>query len=200
MIRKIIRQQALELYPSLPYSTYNEEKEEAIYNYPKYCSRYFLTISAKTIKTHIPRIIAEFLKLCRTCNIDQLIFLGEWETPWLFQQNDYIRAQEAKDYLQSNKVGKRFNGALEVDISDLPQFMKHLAWLSRCNASLPYFHFTDPGQNIVGHLCKYANLHLDALNENIDRLLREALPNTKLIAIDDCYNPYNTIVGRRIIV
>ena len=201
MIKKIARQEALELYPSRPYLTYDNEKDEETYHYPKYYSRYYLSISAKSIKTHIPRIIAEFLKVCKACSIDQLLFLGQWETPWLFQQNDYIRAQEAMNFLKSNKVGKRFNGALMVNISDLPHFMKHLAWLSRCNATLPYFHFTDPGENIVGHLCKYGNLHLDTLNESTDKLVKEALPNTSLIVTDDCYNPYNNrIVGRRIIV
>ena len=133
------------------------------------------------------------------------IFLGDTETPWLYQDNDYKPVKAAKEYLTFHKIGKRFNGALQVDTAELPTFINHLAWLTRCNAALPTVHFIDKGQNIVGSICKYGNLHLDTLNEQTDKVIALLVESSKFEFGDknSCYNLFgktSAISGRQTVV
>ena len=162
-------------------------------------------LASKSFKGHITQLGIELLKLTNQLNYDNLVFLGDTELAWLHQDNDYKPAKEAQQYLVDNKIGKRFNGALQIDNSELLAFVKHLSWLTRCNASLPYFHFTDKGQNIIGNICKFGNLHLDTLNEATDKSIRAFVDESRFIYLDsnNCFNQFgktSSIVGRRIIV
>jgi hypothetical protein len=164
-----------------------------------------LTLPSKSFKGHVKTLGIELTKLTEAFHSKILIFLGDTETPWLYQDNEYKPVKEAQEYLTDNKVGKRFNGALEVDTAELPIFTKHLAWLTRCNAALPYFHFTDQRQNIVGSICKYGNLHLDTLNEQADKTLKSFVVKSKLEFGDknSCNNWFgksSAISGRQTVI
>ncbi len=185
--------------------SYNYDKDEEVFLYPKVFKSYILTLTSKSFKGHITQLGIGLLKLTKQLGHDNLIFLGDTELAWLHQDNDYKPAKEAQQYLVENKIGNRFNGALQVEHSELVTFVKHLSWLTRCNASLPYFHFTDKGQNIIGNICKYGNLHLDTLNETTDKLLRAFVDESKFIYLEgnNCFNQFgktSAIAGRRIIV
>ena len=203
MLIKINRQDCLKIHTSFPLRKYDSNKDEEVFFYPKVFKSHILTLTSKTFKGHIRQLATELLKLTKQLAYDNLIFLGDTELAWLHQDNEYKPAQEAQQYLVDNKIGKRFNGALQVDNSELVSFVKHLSWLTRCNASLPYFHFTDKGQNIVGNICKYGNLHLDTLNEGADKLIRAFVNESKFIHLDSnsCFNQFgktSAIAGRSI--
>lgn len=205
MLIKINRQDCLKKYPSFPLRSYNYDKDEEEFYYPKVFKSYILTLSSKSFKGHIRHLGTELLKLTKQLGYSDLTFLGDTELPWLHQDNDYKPAKEAQQYLVDKKVGKRFNGALQVDNSELISFVKHLSWLTRCNASLPYFHFTDNGQNLIGNVCKYGNLHIDTLNEATNKSLNIAITKSDFIFLDgnNCFNQFgktSAISGRRIIV
>jgi hypothetical protein len=205
MIIKINRQDCLSKFPSFPLRSYDYDKDEEVFIYPKIFKSYILTLTSKSFKGHVKQLGTELLKLTKQLGYNNLILLGDTELPWLYQDNDYKPAKEAQQYLIDNKIGKRFNGALQVDNSELVTFVKHLYWLTRCNASLPYFHFTDKGQNIIGNICKYGNLHLDTLNEATDKLIRAFVGDSKFIYLDgnNCFNQFgktSAITGRHIIV
>lgn len=205
MLIKINRQDCLNKYPSFPLRSYNYDKDEEVFFYPKVFKSYILTLASKSFKGHITQLGTGLLKLIKQLDYDNLIFMGDTELAWLHQDNDHKPAKEAQQYLADNKIGKRFNGALQVNGPELLTFVKHLSWLTRCNASLPYFHFTDKGQNIIGNICKYGNLHLDTLNKATDKLIRAFVDESKFIYLDsnNCFNQFgktSAIVGRRIIV
>jgi hypothetical protein len=205
MITKIKRQDCLDQFPSFPLRTYDYDKDEEECFYPKIYKSYILTLSSKSFKAHVKALSIEVTKLIKALHTVRLIFLGDTETPWLYQDNDYKMVKEAQEYLAGKKIGKRFNGALLVDNLELHTFMKHLAWLIRCNAAIPYFYFIDEGQNIVGSICKYGNLHLDTLNEQTDNSIKSILDNSKFEYGDNnsCYNWFgktNAISGRRTVV
>ena len=42
------------------------------------------------------------------------MFLGDTEVSWLYQTNNYAPVKKAMQYFTDNKIGNRFNGALEV--------------------------------------------------------------------------------------
>jgi hypothetical protein len=205
MLIKINRQDCLRKYPSFPLRSYDYDKDEEEFYYPKVFKSYILTLSSKSFKGHIKQLGAELLKLTKQFGYDYLIFLGDTELAWLHQDNEYKPAKEAQQYLIDNRIGKRFNGALQVANLELLSFVKHLSWLTRCNASLPYFHFTDKGQNFIGNICKYGNLHIDTLNEVTDKSFNVAIAkgDFKFSDGNKCFNQFgktSAIAGRRIIV
>lgn len=179
MVTKIDRKTCFEIYTIFPVRIPETRTEEEKFFYPEIFNSYILTVPSKSFKGHIKILASELTKLAEALSASSLIFHGDIETPWLNQDNNYSPAKKAQDYLKSQKIGKRFNGALQVDYVELPTFVVHLSWLTRCNASLPYFYFTDPGQNILGQICQYGNLHLDTLNEQSDQILKYLVENNK---------------------
>jgi hypothetical protein len=205
MLTKIKRQDCLNQYQVFPLRGYNYEKDDEEFFYPEVFKSYILTLSSKTFKGHVKVLGMELTELKEALLAETLIFLGDTETPWLYQDNDYKSVKEAQQYLTANKIGKGFNGALQVDTAELPTFIKHLSWLIRCNAALPCFHFTDPGQNIVGSICQYGNVHLDTLNEWADKTLKSFIESSKFEYGDtnSCNNWFgntSAISGRQTIV
>ena len=205
MLTKIRRQDCLDQYQTFPLRGYDYNNDEETFFYPKVFKSYILTLPSKSFKGHVKALGIEINKLATAHQFDTLLFLGDTEIPWLYQNNDYKPVKEAQEYLTGKKIGKRFNGALQVETSDLPTFIKHRAWLTRCNASLPYFHFIDKGQNIVGSICKYGNLHLDTMNEQADKAFKLLVDSSKFEYGDknSCYNWFgktSAISGRRTVV
>lgn len=205
MLIKINRQDCLNRYQTFPLRSYNSERDEEEFFYPKVFKSYILTIPSKSFKGHIKTLGIELSKLTKELGYDTLIFLGDTETDWLYQDNDYKPVKEARQYLMDNKIGKRFNGALQVDNLELATFIKHLAWLTRCNAALPSMHFTDTKQNIIGNICKYGNLHIDTLNKKTDRLLNIFIDNSLFKYLDgnNYYNQFgktSAIAGRQTVL
>lgn len=184
---KIKRQDCLKKYPNFPSTNNSEEK----YFYPELFGSYVLTIKSETRKGYISLLSKEIIKMMKGLCINKLIILGDSNTPWLYQKNDYILVQNAKQYLIDNGVGKKFNGALEFDIIDLQYFFPHLFWLQRGNAALPDFYFMDEGQNILGHICQYGNFHLSALDKSVDKLISEKLNKSKFQLVEGtCRNHF----------
>jgi hypothetical protein len=173
MLVKINRQDCIDKYSNLPLRQYNPKEKEYDFYYPKVFANYVLTLSSKSYKGHIKLLGIELTRLTSNMNCDKLIFLGDEKTPWLYREQDYTPAKDGLQYLKDNKIGKRFNGALQVDSIQLQTFIKHLAWLVRANAVLPYIHFTDPGQNITGNICQYGNLHISTKNKKQTSILRK---------------------------
>ena len=205
MLRKIKRQECLTKYSIFPLSAYDHKEEEEVIYFPVVFKSCILTIPAKTFKGNIKELGIEIVKLTKALHADNLIFLGDSETPWLYQTNDYKPVQEAQQYLIGNNIGKRFNGAIQVDIAELSLFIKHLSWLVRCNAALPYINFIDPGQNIVGNICQYGNLHIFTLNQGADNLLNSFINKSKFLIGNNnsCtwrFGKTNAIRGRRTVV
>lgn len=114
----------------------------------------------------------KLVKLGEDLDFKSLIFLGDTKTAWLYQENNYKPVEEAQQFLKDQKVGKKFNGGLQIKTASLPVFIKHIGWLTRCNAALPYFHFVDERQNIVGYIHYSGDLRIDTLNENTDSIVK----------------------------
>jgi hypothetical protein len=201
MITKIKRQEAFTKYPNFPWYNYRTDD----FFFPKSYRNIVLTIKSKSAKGHAANLSAALTKLSRDIGFDSLVFLGDSKTAWLYQDNEYQPVKDATLYLLDNKVGKKFNGALEVSIDSLKEFFKHLFWLRRCNAALPIFYFMDKEQNIVGNICKHGNIHIHFLNEEISDLFERLMPEGKFEYFNGsyCYDNFSksgAIKGRRIVV
>lgn len=189
MLTKIKRQDCLTRYPKFPTADHQND----VYFQPEVVSSHLLTLQANSLNRHISQLAGELTRLIKGLGYRSLIFLGDSNLPWRYQDNEYKPAKAALDYLAENAIGKRFNGGLQVETGDLPVFLRHLTWLVRCSASLPLIHFMDPEQQILGSVCQYANLHLHALNPESDQQLTNILQKTTLSPLDGdrCYERYS---------
>ena len=205
MVRKINRVDALSQYRLFPTRVYNPDTDDEDFIFPKTYKSYILTIPSKSFRGNATALATEVSKLANFFDSETLTFLGDTNNPWRIQRNSYPPTKLADLYLESLKVGKTFNGALRVSTSELSDFVKHFAWMVRCNAALPYIHFLDDGQNILGDLCQYGNLHLSSLTEQADQKLLRFLTTSRLKIGDraSCRNRFgktSAITGRQTIV
>lgn len=205
MLTKLKREDCLLNYPKFPRREYNPSTDDYDFQYPEIYAGYVLTVSSKSYTGHIKLLGNEIANLAKTLNLDSLIFSGDEKTPWLYRNSEYPPAKKGLHYLVENKIGKRFNGALIATIDDLPEFIKHLCWLTRSNTILPYVYFSDKGQNFMGHICQYGNLHLDAMNAKTDQLLKKIIKKSRFENLKDkrCYFKYSgsgAIKGRTLIM
>ncbi len=203
MLIKINRQDAISEYPKLPLRAYNSEKEDYDFFYPETFTGYVLTLPSKSFKGHIKLLAIEIANLTTHLGFDKLIFLGDTTVPWLYREHDFKQAKEGLQFLADNKIGKRFNGALQVGTDQFPTFIKHLSWLVRTNAILSYVYFIDPGQNVIGTICQYGNLHIYTVNKKANKLLKELIDQSKFKSLTDgtCDNKFSkssVIKGRKL--
>ena len=183
MLISIARKNCLELFKSFPVADYNR----AHCVYPETFSSLILTIkNAKSSRGMAKLLGLELTKMIKYLDCDELIFLGDTKRPWLYQDNDYPPVKKAMQYLIDNKISKSFHGAILVNTVQLPLFIKHLYWLTRCNASLPYFYFMDKNQKILGHICQYGNVHFGILLEEIDHLIQSSLSDSQFEYLQRC--------------
>ncbi|NEU77407.1 hypothetical protein PI95_034325 [Hassallia byssoidea VB512170] len=203
MLIKINRQEAISKYPKLPLRAYNSEKEDYDFFYPETFTGYVLTLPSKSFKGHIKLLGKEIADLTTHLGFNKLIFLGDLTIPWLYLDHNFKQAKEALQFLADNKIGRRFTGALQVDTDQLPTFVKHLSWLVRTNAILPYVHFIDPGQNVIGTICQYGNLHIYTVNKKANKLLEKLIDQSKFeclteLTCDNKFSKISAIKGRQL--
>lgn len=184
-----------------PLREYNAKENDFEDYFPETFRSYVLTLSSKTYRGHTSSLANEFTKLIRNLGIDNVIFLGDMKFAWLSGNSDYKPAKEALEYLAANKLGKRFNGALKVSLSELTIFMKHIAWLVRTNSVVSYVHFMNEAQTILGSICQYGNLHISTMNKMSDKQFRGEINNThfEYASSEECSSqfPKGEIEGRK---
>jgi len=205
MLIKIDRQEAITNFQILTLRHYDKKKGEEVFSRPDVFANYVLTLPSKSYRGHQKLLGTQIALLANKLGYKHLIFLGDIDLAWLRRLNTNDNFQEALQYLVDNKIGKRFDGALQVDTGELPTFIKHLSWLVRTNGLVQYIHFTDPGQTIVGNICQYGNLHLSTKNKTADNRFKEIVAQSQFAFMKDtnCINKFSkssSIKGRTITV
>ena len=150
-----------------------------------------LIISSAKSKTAYLNDIAKLLENIRVeLEETDLIILGVENTPWLYQDNEYLPVRKALDYLEQ-RIDKTFNGGFLLRDNDIYEFVPHLFWLVRCNASLPYFYMSYPKSKTVITLCKYGVLHFEFYDESEKAQILKILSDFNFKEIESCDNPIN---------
>ncbi|MGB4775450.1 MAG: hypothetical protein WBP45_09780 [Daejeonella sp.] len=203
MLIKIDRQEAITKFPILPLRHYDSKKDEDLFQSPKVFANYVLTLPSKSYRGLQKLLGTQLTFLVKNFGYDQLIFLGDIDIPWLKRVDTYESFQDALQYLVDKKIGKRFNGALQVDTDELQTFIKNLSWLVRTNGIVQYVHFTDPGQNFVGNICQYGNVHVSTKNKTADKYFKDIVSKSQFTYLADtnCTNKFSkssAIKGRTI--
>ena len=188
MLVKIKRQDCLNIFSKFPLREYDPKTDEEKFFYPKvYATTGWLTLNSKS-KGGLTKLLAiELTQLIKNLGYDKLIFLGDtnqcWTSKLSLQRDDYKPLKEALEYLMNNKIGRKYNGALEVDQLELFVFLKHFYCLTRCDASLPYFHFMDKGQNLIGNIHYTGEVRIDTLNKVTAKKVSTLIPKTNFLKV-----------------
>jgi hypothetical protein len=188
---KVNREKCLREYKNFP--TTDNLGEEAFF--PEVYKRYFLSVAKEPKTRYIGKMSVAVAGLIRELGYGALIFIGDGKRPWLhrYQQSACISKSidEAIQYFKTNQLGKRFNGALKVNTSELSEFVRHTYWLTSPNAALSIFHFMDEGQNILGNICQYGIIHFYTLNSVADDLFNKIVNDKPTFLFrTECHTPY----------
>jgi hypothetical protein len=84
------------------------------------------------------------------------------------KRTDYVSIKKAVRYFEKNKLGKKFNGGVQVSISELPEFIKHFYCITKSDAKFHGFYFSDPAQNILGFIHHGGEVLLQILIEEFE--------------------------------
>lgn len=155
-------------------------------------------------ETYISSLANSIRELSIKMNWGETIFILNYSTPWLYQQNNYAPVSRALEYFKSIGVKEEFNGGFKVGESELSNFIKHLFWIIRCNASLPYCYFSGGNTEFVIHLCKYGDIHFDFYSDEEKIRIQRIAKDIGMIEIKDgeCQDNFSnngSIEGRQII-
>jgi hypothetical protein len=130
-----------------------------------------------------------------------VIFLLVYPTPWLRQENNYKPVKKALDHLKSIGITNDFTGGIKANETDLKELMKHLFWIFRCNASLPYCFFSGIDKDFVGSICKYGNIHFHFYSDAEMIETKNKALGLGMIEIENCFENFSetgAIKGRRL--
>ena len=136
-----------------------------------------------------------------TNRLGNLIIMGDWNTPWLSQENDFPPVLEAIKYL-NQRIDKKFNGGFELEASSISGFIPHLFWLTRCNASLPEFMMSFIESKTVISLCKYGILHFEFYDSKEKNEILTLFNDRNFKEVDRCNDPikFDNMDGRQIVI
>lgn len=182
MLKKISRKDCLKKYPLFPLRHYDEDHDEEDFFYPPVISGQWLELSINNDEELTDKLAKELTSLLKSLDIDYLVFLGDTEQPWLstlaLERRDYMPLVEAVRYFMHHQIDRAFNGGVAVSMGNLEIFLIHFYTLVRCDASLPYFHFTDNNQQILVTIHYSGQVRIDRFHEQANQLLGKQILNT----------------------
>jgi hypothetical protein len=187
MLIKFKREDCLKDFPNFPLRHYDEVSAEEEYYYPEVFATQWLQVTSGDKSERTELLASELTKLMKRLGYSKLIFLGDTEQSWIselsLERNDYEPLNDALRYLVSNNIDKDFNGGLQVDSSDLYEFLKHFYCLTSCDASLPYFHFMDVDQNFIGYIHYSGEVRIDTLSKRTQQRFENAIKETRFTEV-----------------
>ena len=169
-------------------------KGEVIYNFPK-----------AAINDYINNLASGLVELFSTLNWQAVIFLLDYPTPWLSQDNIYTPVKDALNYCRTIGIDDKFNGGVKANGEELKEFLAHLFWIIRCNASLPQCYFSGIDTDFVACICKYGNVHFSFYSEKARLGVEGIAKELGMIELKDgrCISNFtdnDAIGGRQILV
>lgn len=177
---------------------YEENKDDyEVDDLIKWIGRALLISSEKDLNAYLNDIRESFLKL--SFIYGKLIVLGDWNTPWLYQKNAYPQAAESLEFFKKN-IDTDFNGGFVLDNKEILEFLPHLFWLIRCNASLPEFMISFEKSKTIFGICKYCVLHLEFYDSEEKDDILSFFKKREFKEIDTCNDPIeiDNFDGRKI--
>ncbi len=165
----------------------------------EWISRSLLISSKETVSEYLNDIYLLLEAIRKEIDADYLMILGCFNIPWLYQDNDYLPVKEALKYLKL-QIDDTFGGGFLLNKNELRQFIPHLFWLIRCNASLPEFYISYPNSNTIISICRYGVLHFEFFDKKEKNKILNLSSLMKFKEVTTCYDPidFDEFEGRKL--
>lgn len=180
-MKKISRDICLIKYRKLPLCEYDKESDEDVYHFPKVKSIYWLKLEDDSQEN----VLKEITNLIRKLDIKNLIFLDERNKPWISKSTasriDYKPLIKTIEYFKSNKIEKKFNGGVKLEIDEIDEFIFHFYVITRCDGGFFDFNFIDENQNFVFYIHYSGEIKIFTLNGKSNKQFLNIVADTKFI-------------------
>lgn len=180
---KIKRDLALIKFRKLPLQEYDESTETEVLYYPKTYSCYWIKLESAKSK----QIATEFKKLIKLLAIKHLVVLGQINKPWISKRTkvrkDLKSLCKAVEYFDQIGIGGKFNGAVQVSVREVKDFVTHLYIITRYDAAFFDYYMMDAAENLLFHIHYSGEIKILTLNEEIIEHLKTVIPQTKFIDV-----------------
>lgn len=181
MLTKIQRDICIIEYRKFPLIAYDKETDTEVYYYPEYDYFYWI----KPEKQSSKRLISELIKLLEKLRLENLIFLGTDNKPWIskFISNRKNKKPLLKtiEYFKSHKINNKFNGGVLMDLKDLKEFLPHFYTITKCDGGFLDYYFMDKKQNIIFYLHYRGEIKVHPLNNMINKKFLEIIKEMKFV-------------------
>ncbi|WPO81930.1 hypothetical protein SD427_14295 [Chryseobacterium sp. JJR-5R] len=180
MLTKIQRDICIIEYRKFPLIAYDKETDTEVYYYPEYDYFYWI----KPEKQSSKRLISELIKLLEKLRLENLIFLGADNKPWI---SKFISNRNKKpllktiEYFKSHKINNKFNGGVLMDLKDLKEFLPHFYTITKCDGGFLDYYFMDKKQNIIFYLHYRGEIKVHPLNNMINKKFLEIIKEMKFV-------------------
>ncbi len=165
----------------------------------KWISRSLLISSKVRASEYLYDISLLLNAIRKEMDAEYLMILGGFNIPWLYQKNDYFPVKEALNYLKY-QIDDTFAGGFLLNENELKEFIPHLFWLVRCNASLPEFYISYPHSNTIISICRYGVLHFEFFDEKEKNKILNLSSLMQFKEVETCYDPikFDEFEGRNL--
>ena len=181
MLQKIKREVCVIKFRNLPLSEYDQQTDSEIYHYPKTYSLYWI----KRAKNSSKHLLSELIKLIEKLSIQQLIFLTETNAPWISKNaRTHVSVKKLVDavaYFKSHKIGKHFNGGIQIATENLNQFLPHYFKLTQFDACFHDCNFMDVDQQLIFTIHHSGEIRVMILDQPCDEEFLKFIKETDFI-------------------
>lgn len=153
----------------------------------------------KNLEKHSEKLTEKIGQLLDFLKTNQLIIISHLKLNFFGNlENDYPKVINAYQKLSKYFPDKNFKESIELDKSEIKDFVEIFFWLERCDPSIPEFVFWfDKNEKFCFYFCKYGNIHIiDLTNGNL--ISDEELKNLGFELDDEDQLEQNAIEGRQI--
>lgn len=152
-----------------------------MYYYPQSSYTYWIKLEKLTNR----KLVQELIQLIRYIGLNELIVLNENNQPWIsnFTRNrtDFQALKDAVQYFDEVKVGKKFNGALQIELDELEKFLHHFYCLTVYDGGFGYFNISDAKQDLLLFIHYDGEVKLTVLVPEKNEVVLKAIQSTSFI-------------------
>ncbi|UOE37025.1 hypothetical protein [Chryseobacterium oryzae] len=182
------------------YDSKDDEMFDAINYENKFETENFsLRVPNKNLEKHSEKLAEKIKQLLDFLKTNELIIISHLKLNFFGNlENDYPKVINAYEKLSKHFPEKNFKEAIEIEKSELSDFVEIFFWLERCDSSIPeYVFWFDKSEKFCFYLCKYGNIHfVDLTNGNL--ITHEEISNLGFEFDDEDQFEQNAIEGRQI--
>src|SRR5690606_2507007 len=113
------------------------------------------------LENHPEKLTEKIKSLLDFLNVKELIIISHLKLDFFGNlEHDFPKVINAYKKLSEYLPNKSFKEAIELDKSEIANFVEIFFWLERCDPSIPeYVFWFDKDEKFCFYLCKYGNIH-----------------------------------------